>query len=105
MVRKVELQSLVGHLQHAAKVVRLGRCFVRHPYKLSETRQGANQMIRLNVQARGDRVVVAVQSHLLLSGTQGKKYQTIQFSATPVAHGLWSAMGMALAIAPVAAQC
>ena len=51
---KRDLQSLAGKLQHAAKVVRPGRCFVRHLYGLTSVKGGPNQTIRLNRQARGD---------------------------------------------------
>ena len=51
---KRDLQSLARKLQHAAKVVRPGRCFVRHLYGLTSVKGGPNQTIRLNRQARGD---------------------------------------------------
>ena len=51
---KRELQSIAGKLQHAAKVVRPGRCFVRHIYDLTAVKGGPNQLVRLNRQLRSD---------------------------------------------------
>lgn len=45
--RKVEIQSLAGKLQHAAKAIRPGRCFVRQIYELTKVKGGQNQMVRL----------------------------------------------------------
>ena len=53
-ITKREAQSLAGKLQHAATVVRPGRCFVRHIYELTSRKGGPNQLLRLNRQARSD---------------------------------------------------
>ena len=53
-ITKREAQSLAGKLQHAATVVRPGRCFVRHIYELTSVKGGPNQLLRLNRQARSD---------------------------------------------------
>ena len=44
---KQELQSLAGKLQHATKVVRPGRCFIRSAYELAAIRQWAKDRIRI----------------------------------------------------------
>ena len=51
---KREVQSLAGKLQHAAKVVRPGRCFVRYLYGLTARPGGPDHPVRLNLKARGD---------------------------------------------------
>ena len=51
---KKEMQLLAGKLQNAAKVVRPGRCFVRHIYDLTSVRGGQNQRVSLNQQIRSD---------------------------------------------------
>ena len=51
---KREVQSLAGKLQHAAKVVRPGRCFVWHIYDLTSVKGGPNQPVRLNHRVRSD---------------------------------------------------
>ena len=53
-VSKRDAQSLAGKLQHVAKVVRPGRCFVRHIYELTAVKGGPNQIARLNRQVRND---------------------------------------------------
>ena len=52
-----ELESLIGLLNHACKVVRPGRAFLRRLLDLlhsSQARPGSNSIIRLNVGARAD---------------------------------------------------
>ena len=51
---KVEVQSLAGILQHAAKVVRPRRCFIRQIYELAKIKGGPNQRVRLNREIRSD---------------------------------------------------
>ena len=51
---KAEIQSLAGTLQHAAKVVRPGRCFVRLIYELTKVKGGPNQKVRINREIRSD---------------------------------------------------
>ena len=51
---KKAIQSLVGKLQHAAKVVRPGRCFVHHIYKLTSEKGGPDQPLRINRRVRSD---------------------------------------------------
>ena len=51
---KAEIQSLAGTLQHAAKVVRPGRCFVRLIYELTKVKGGPNQKVRINQEIRSD---------------------------------------------------
>ena len=52
--RKRELESLLGHLQHAATVVRPGRTFVRRLIELLSTVQTRDRWIRLNASTRSD---------------------------------------------------
>ena len=52
--RKKELESLLGHLQHAATVVRPGRTFVRRLIELLSTAQTRDRWIRLNASTRSD---------------------------------------------------
>lgn len=49
-----ELQSLAGLLQHATKVIRPGRAFLRSIYALQSVGSRPSHNIRLNVQARAD---------------------------------------------------
>ena len=51
---KCEVQSLAGHLQDAAKVVRPGCCFVRLIYELTKAKRGPDQRLRLNQEIRSD---------------------------------------------------
>ena len=51
---KRDAQSLAGKLQHAANVVRPGRCFIRHIYDLTALKGGPNQVVRLNRHVRSD---------------------------------------------------
>lgn len=53
-VRKRELLSLIGHLQHAAKVVRQGRSFLRRLIDLATVVNHLEQFVRLNIGARSD---------------------------------------------------
>ena len=52
--KKRELESLLGHLQHAAVVIRLGRTFVRRLIELLSTVQGHDCWVRLNGSTRSD---------------------------------------------------
>ena len=52
--RKRELQSLAGHLNHACKVVRPGRRFLRGIFGLLSQFRKQNHMIRLNAGFRAD---------------------------------------------------
>ena len=52
--RKRELESLLGHLQHAATVVRPGRSFVRRLIELLSSVVGHDRWVRLNASARSD---------------------------------------------------
>ena len=52
--KKRELESLLGHLQHAATVVRPGRTFVRRLIELLSTVQTRDRWIRLNASTRSD---------------------------------------------------
>ncbi len=52
--RKRNLLSLIGHLQHAAKVVRQGRSFLRCLIDLASMVNHLDGFIRLNVAARSD---------------------------------------------------
>ena len=49
-----EIESLAGHLQFAAKVVRPGRCFVRQIYQLSKLARRPEHLVRLNKEVRSD---------------------------------------------------
>ena len=51
---KRELLSLIGHLQHACKVVKPGRTFLRRMIDLSTTAQKLHHHIRLNSSFRSD---------------------------------------------------
>ena len=53
-VRKRELLSLMGYLQHAAKAVRQGRSFLRRLIALSTVTRHLEGFIRLNLAARSD---------------------------------------------------
>ena len=52
--KKRKLESLLGHLQHAATVVRPGRTFVRHIIELLSTAKARDCWIRLNAEIRAD---------------------------------------------------
>ncbi len=49
-----ELESLLGHLSHAASVVRPGRTFLRELFNLLHVVKGPNHWVRLNIKARAD---------------------------------------------------
>ena len=51
---KQELQSLAGKLQHAATVIKPGRCFIRNAYELAAIREKPQDRIRLNREFRAD---------------------------------------------------
>ena len=51
---KKELESLAGKLQHACKVVRPGRCFLRRVYALIAVADHKRAMLRLNRELRAD---------------------------------------------------
>lgn len=51
---KKDLESLTGLLQHAVKVVRPGRAFLRNLYALQSVGQFPTHKVRLNVAARAD---------------------------------------------------
>ena len=51
---KKELQSLVGKLQHASKVVRSGRTFLRRMFELLKGTAKKQHFIRLNTQFHSD---------------------------------------------------
>ena len=51
---KRKLLSLIGHLQHAGKVVKLGRTFVRHMIDLATMAKELHHHIRLNLSFRSD---------------------------------------------------
>ena len=52
--RKKDLESLVGHLQHAATVVRPGWTFVWRLIKLLATVQNPKRWVHLNASTRSD---------------------------------------------------
>ena len=52
--KKRDLESLLGHLQHAATVVRPGRTFVRRLIELLSTARRSGRWIRLNASTRSD---------------------------------------------------
>ena len=54
--KRRELESLLGHLQHAATVVRLGRTFVRRLIELPAVVRSTGRWLRLNTSIRGDLV-------------------------------------------------
>lgn len=51
---KKELQSLAGHLQHACKVVKPGRCFLRRLFELISIARNPDRFLRLNKAIRCD---------------------------------------------------
>ena len=51
---KQELQSLAGSLQHAARVVKPGKCFTRQVHELSAVRHKPYHKVRLNRDFRSD---------------------------------------------------
>ena len=53
-ITKKSLQSLAGLLQHATKVIRPGRAFLRRLYALQSVGSSPSHHIRLSVAARGD---------------------------------------------------
>lgn len=52
--RRRELESLLGHLSHAATVVRPGRTFLRGLFSLLKASRAPYHFIHLSAQARGD---------------------------------------------------
>ena len=65
--KKRELESLLGHLQHAATVVRPGRTFVRRLIEVLSTVQSPERWIRLNASTRSD----ITWWHLFMEGWNG----------------------------------
>ena len=53
-VRKRDLLSLIGHLQHASKAARQGRSFLRRLIDLSMMVKQSDGYVRLNISARSD---------------------------------------------------
>ena len=53
-VKKRDLLSLIGHLQHATKAIRKGRSFLRRLIDLSRIVRHLDGYVRLNVSARSD---------------------------------------------------
>ena len=51
---KRELLSITGQLQHAARVVKQGRSFLRHLFDLSMSVEGMDHHVHLNAEARSD---------------------------------------------------
>lgn len=51
---KRELETLAGKLQHACRVVRPGRCFMRRLYALSSGGGRRYRLVRLNKETRAD---------------------------------------------------
>lgn len=51
---KEELQSLAGKLQHATKVVKPGRCFIRTAYELASLRKRAHDPVRITRELKTD---------------------------------------------------
>ena len=49
-----ELESLIGHLSHAASVIRPGRTFLRQLFSLLHIAKAPNHFVRLNAGARAD---------------------------------------------------
>ena len=52
--RKRELLSLIGHLQHATRVVKPGRSFIRHMIDLAQVAKKLHHHIRLSASFRSD---------------------------------------------------
>lgn len=61
---KRQLQSLIGLLNHAAKVVRPGRPFLRTLINTMKIPRRQDQKVRLNLECRGHRVVAGVSGGL-----------------------------------------
>ena len=78
---KRELLSLVGQLQHACRVVRPGRTFLRRMIDLSSTAKELHHHIRLNVAFRSD----LQWSALFLEGWNGVSLFTSVISRPPTA--------------------
>ena len=53
-MRKRDLLSLIGYLQHASKAVRQGRSFVRRLITSSTVVRRLDGFVRLNLSARSD---------------------------------------------------
>ena len=51
---KRQLQSLIGHLHHASKVIKPGRPFIRRMIDLASSRPHPESMVCLNVEFRSD---------------------------------------------------
>ena len=49
-----ELESLLGHLSHAASIIRPGRTFLRQLFNLLSVARAPNHFVRLNLGARAD---------------------------------------------------
>ena len=49
-----ELESLVGHLSHAASVIRPGRTFLRQLLSMLKLAKSPNHYVRLNLGAQAD---------------------------------------------------
>ena len=85
---KRELQSIIGHLSHAATVVRPGRTFLRMLIEASKIPKQPDHFARLNTQCRAD---IAWWS-LFLHHWNGRSYmpsEEITATSTSDASGSW----------------
>ena len=53
-IRLVELQSILGHLNFACKVIKPGRCFLRRLYDLTCGKIKKHHYVKLNAEVRAD---------------------------------------------------
>ena len=82
---KRELQSLIGHLNHAAKVVRPGRPFLRGLIDTMKIPRRQHHKVRLSVACRGD----VVWWQRLLASWNGVAFFPFRAHLFSDASGLW----------------
>ena len=85
---KRELQSIIGHLSHAASVVRAGRPFIRHLIETSKIPRSPHCWVRLNSECRAD----IAWWHMFIQGWNGSSFMpspTHTFTSTSDASGSW----------------
>ena len=85
---KRELQSIIGHLSHAATVVKAGRPFIRHLIEASKIPRMPGHWVRLNSECRAD----IAWWHLFIQEWNGTSFMpapTHSSTSTSDASGSW----------------
>ena len=80
-----ELDSLIGHLSHAATVIRPGRIFLRPLFSLMSRGSNPSHFVRLNVEVRAD----IAWWQCLLQHWNGRSFSPIGFNLLCVLRRIW----------------